>query len=571
MFSALNWGMAWAPWVLLAVEVWAGRPSARSAGILGLALGMAQLAGAPASFWYILLAAVPYAGWAVWHGATAHGDRRAYLRAVVTWGALAAVLFAVMVAGQVLATSALVPYTVRSTRDLAFIAESVLASDNLFGMLVPRMPGIEMYLGMVNVFAAGAAVTLRPSGRTYTLAAISVGGLLLAVGSDAGWLPNLASVLPPAGFFRRAHRYLYVTLCAFPALAAEGLQVLATLEDPAARRRAGRVLLACGFAGAIVFGCGVTATAAGGKASAHHDAFIVAFFSWTVSAWVLRQLVVADGRWRVTFLWFAAVVSCSDVWYARGRQIEANFWPVPVTPRDPEARELPGVPLETRLYDREYFKYRAGSRLEVREFGGYENDPLALRRYTRLLDLAYRDPRVLGHANVGFVTGTRGPRPMTMPPGFGRVRRDVWSPPAVAPAVAWYPGATGVAGEEQAFAALATLTPGAGAVVEGATLGPSGPAVAGRLVELRLDRLVAEIDAPAAGLVVIDEAYHPGWSATVDGAPADILPANGAFRGVVVGPGHHRIELAYSAGAALPLMGLGLLAMLAAAGLAVKP
>jgi hypothetical protein len=331
------------------------------------------------------------------------------------------------------------------------------------------------------------------------------------------------------------------------------------------------VLLAAGFVGAVVFGCGITATAVSGKATAHHDAFIIAFFSWTVSAWVLRQLVVADGRWRTVFLWFAAVVSCSDLWYARGRQIELNWWPVPLTPRDAEARELPGVPLETRIYDREYFKYRAGSRLAIRDFAGYENDPLALRRTTRLLDLTYRDPHALGHANVGFVAGTRSPRNMATPADFVKVRRDIWSPPAVAPAVAWYPGATVVAGEEEAFAALAKMTPGAGAIVErDVGLGPSGPAVAGRLVELHLNRAVAEIEAPAAGLVVVNEAYHPGWSATVDGAPAEVLPANGAFRGVVVGPGKHRIEMAYSAGATLPLMGFGLLAMLASAGLALR-
>jgi hypothetical protein len=326
--------------------------------------------------------------------------------------------------------------------------------------------------------------------------------------------------------------------------------------------------LGAGFVGAVVFGCGITATAMSGKATAHHDAFIVAFFSWTVSAWVLRQLVVADGRWRHAFLWFAAIISCSDVWFARGRQIEANWWPVPVTPKDAEARQL--AALEARIFDREYFKYRVGSRLEIRDLGGYENDPLALRRYTRMLDLAYGDPHALGHANVGQVPGVRSPRAMTMPPDFKAVRPQVWSPPAVAPAVAWYPGATVVAGEEQAFAALARLTPGAGAVVENAgPLGPTGPAVAGRMVELRLNRVVAEIDAPAAGLVVINEAYHPGWSATVDGAAAEIVPANGAFRGVLVGPGSHRIVLDYSAGAALPLMGLGLLAMLAAAGLAL--
>jgi uncharacterized membrane protein YfhO len=95
--------------------------------------------------------------------------------------------------------------------------------------------------------------------------------------------------------------------------------------------------------------------------------------------------------------------------------------------------------------------------------------------------------------------------------------------------------------------------------------------VAGRLVDLERNRLVAEIDAPADGVVVVHEAFFPGWSARVDGAPAAIVPANAAFRGVLVGPGRHRIEMEYSAGAWPSLALLSLLGTAGAALLAVWP
>ena len=76
------------------------------------------------------------------------------------------------------------------------------------------------------------------------------------------------------------------------------------------------------------------------------------------------------------------------------------------------------------------------------------------------------------------------------------------------------------------------------------TMPASGPSVTGRLTVLEPNRVVAEIDAPSAGLVVIAEAYYPVWSATLDGEPAPIYPANVLSRAIAIGaPGHHVIEM----------------------------
>ncbi|HVL28280.1 MAG TPA: YfhO family protein, partial [Acidimicrobiales bacterium] len=50
---------------------------------------------------------------------------------------------------------------------------------------------------------------------------------------------------------------------------------------------------------------------------------------------------------------------------------------------------------------------------------------------------------------------------------------------------------------------------------------------------------------PTDALVVVAEAWFPGWKATVDGRPAPVLKSDGAFLGVAVGPGEHEITLAY--------------------------
>ncbi len=49
-----------------------------------------------------------------------------------------------------------------------------------------------------------------------------------------------------------------------------------------------------------------------------------------------------------------------------------------------------------------------------------------------------------------------------------------------------------------------------------------------------------------AAIVVLTDAYFPGWVATVDGQPADLYRANANFRGVAVPAGEHTVEMRYS-------------------------
>ena len=146
----------------------------------------------------------------------------------------------------------------------------------------------------------------------------------------------------------------------------------------------------------------------------------------------------------------------------------------------------------------------------------------------------------------------------------------------VAPAVLWVDRATVVkGGDAEALAELLRHTPGSAAVLEEETLDESLAAVAarggevapvaGRIRELGRNRLVAEIDAPAEGIVVVHESYFPNWRAWVDGQEATIVPANALFRGLAVGPGHHEIVMEYSPPGWLVLAIVSLLGTLAAA------
>ena len=47
------------------------------------------------------------------------------------------------------------------------------------------------------------------------------------------------------------------------------------------------------------------------------------------------------------------------------------------------------------------------------------------------------------------------------------------------------------------------------------------------------------------GLVIVSDFHYPGWSATVDGQPVEILKANRAMRGVAVPAGTHHLVFRY--------------------------
>src|SRR5262249_42718416 len=56
--------------------------------------------------------------------------------------------------------------------------------------------------------------------------------------------------------------------------------------------------------------------------------------------------------------------------------------------------------------------------------------------------------------------------------------------------------------------------------------------------------LVAELKRP--GLVVLADAFDPGWSLTIDGAPAPILRTNRLMRGAAGRAGKHTLGYTYS-------------------------
>jgi hypothetical protein len=62
-----------------------------------------------------------------------------------------------------------------------------------------------------------------------------------------------------------------------------------------------------------------------------------------------------------------------------------------------------------------------------------------------------------------------------------------------------------------------------------------------QIVSWSPDRVEIEVDSLQPGILVLHEAYYPGWFVEVDGQPARLLRANVLFRGVEVSEGRHNV------------------------------
>ena len=107
-----------------------------------------------------------------------------------------------------------------------------------------------------------------------------------------------------------------------------------------------------------------------------------------------------------------------------------------------------------------------------------------------------------------------------------------------------------------------TDAPPAGRLPGGAEQDPGAAAV----VRREATEVVIDVEASAECVLVLTDAFFPGWRALVDGRDAEIFPVYHAFRGLIVRAGKHRVEFYYS-----PLsfrMGLAISIMTLVAGLA---
>jgi hypothetical protein len=236
---------------------------------------------------------------------------------------------------------------------------------------------------------------------------------------------------------------------------------------------------------------------------------------------------------------------------------------------------------------------RSGTRYRRRDFRGYQ-DPLLLKSYERVLASLQEFPRLAEVYGVRYaLTGPHfihGWNRHFLPPpwalltieGAADLGKGVVELPDALPVAFWVPmDRVGRSPDRPAvLERLKKLAPMPVAILDGAVQGavdrpdPTGRirgtarSVAASDFVLERDWLTFRIEAPGAGMVVVNEAWYPGWKATVDGNDVPIHRVNALVRAVYVEAGDHTVHMEFDPADGTPLRWL-LLLTLGACGLVI--
>lgn len=218
--------------------------------------------------------------------------------------------------------------------------------------------------------------------------------------------------------------------------------------------------------------------------------------------------------------------------------------------------------------------------LGIREASGYSS--LAPARHSIFLEASSRDDRLLDLLGVRYRVFPRTSHPVPLPIA-AYVDQDVrvYERPRPLPR-AFLVGEILMAADPYAAAEVLTdsrFDPRRQAVVEGAVALPAEVAPDGGGVGLGAITWVAEgpeqvvlrVEARAPALLVLADAWYPGWVARIDGRETPIYPTDVLFRGVVVPAGSHEVRFSYEPLSLRLGAAISLLALLALVGLLWAP
>ena len=585
---------AWLPWCFYGFELVMDRLTAGRLLVASGAVALTLVAGHPQT-WSVLLAAL-----GLYAAVLTLTDRRRGLRPV--WMAALVMGVAMLLgAAQLLPTASIVGESARADVDYYTATTYSMGLSDLPLLLFPLAfgggagpPFAEAFHGewgllelagyptaVALVLAAVGFVAARRDRRVIALAAVGIVAVLVALG-DSTPLGALVYRIPPYGQFRSWARYLVFFDLAVAVLAAYGVAGLRSV-DPAGRQRSRRAVAVA--AGTVV----VLAVALQfvGPVRGHlidGSGRVLAFAVPAVSAvgaaiWALgvrpRQLMagglvvlaMADALFFGWFTEWRAGPDRASVAQQLSADVAPTYGAIPNDPRGidrylflgedvdkmPEfvattdAKGMPSVNGYDPLAPRRYLSLVAG----MTSFGGTVDPAAAWNPEGHLLDLlrvtlVVSENSLARHIKAVGILGAG-----TRVRGTALTRFE-YRPRLPEAYLVGEVVRTGTADIHEAITGARPFDPTEQVLVDArckacATLRRPGAVGTARVLRRRPGALAVAVEADRAGMLVVSEAWFPGWQATVDGRRVPVTRVNGMLNGVVVGPGDHRVELSYRA------------------------
>jgi hypothetical protein len=576
-FGNLNFSAvaSWLPWVFWAYLAGTAARRLTYAALAGTLLAVATLAGHIQGTLFILLALAIYTGLVLWQGCQEEGAGRRVGFALLYLGTT--LLVTVLLTAPILLPALqLAGYTARAGWNYTEAAGYSLSPAQWIGWLIPGFfgrgpqfhwgawPRVEVgYVGILPLILAAMALVLRRGRRTWIWVGLALASFILALGIYAiphGWL----TLLPGFGQLRAPARLVLVTDFALAALAAIGLDAVLK-PDGAGDRGMDKLWRLAGYATAAIWVFAVPLAYLALLLVQNLDQAIVIRISITLIAVMTFAgllaasffwLTAARGRWArpVTLAWLAAGLILLDLasngaYQDLGDQNPSRNFGQPAIASFLAQQGGP-FRIDTRTGIDGQWQPDTALLYGLQDVGGLVN-PLQLADQQRYWEgIGSRSSRLYDLLGARYLIAKKDVKldwDKFKPAFEGDPNLNVYLNPRALPQAFVVPGVTPAPSHDAAWQAIHApdFDPATSAVVEStpATGGGRG-SVSGLQIQPGYVTMQVTADGPA--LVVVSQAWYPGWQVRVDGVPQGApLRTDYAFQGVPVTAGTHQIELSF--------------------------
>lgn len=483
------WAYPWMAALLWRLERFLAGPALKRGVLLAVVLAMLFLAGVPQFVFFAGLLVLARGLHFILSEREGRKERAKVAGEGVAWLGLGLLLCA----PQLCPTLELISQMQRgSSEDQEFLTQHSVAGKQLIDLVIPRSRE-SRYWWETGAFIGGAALLLIVAAfaRKHQQRSLWFGtalvAVLLAMGTRLPFYEGFVAVVPGASLFRAPGRYLLLFTLAATALVGLGFERLWSMPD--LRFRLPAAVLAVGAAGQL--------TDFGSKCILPHEPRSQSVPPWSPEK-VSRVRELAGLERRIATGWPPEA-------QAAGLDHIGGYEPMLLRRYAEAMNAARGAPIEEHFV----ILYRVGRHRIIEMLGANQ---IFLEVTDQVPDWGSEPMPRAWVVNNAVVLESRKERLEIMAKGLWDPRKSV--------ILEQYP-------------------------TEAPPVTTEGPAGRAKVVSRRPGEYLLEAENPADAYLVLSEAYYPGWSAEVDGKPAEVLPANHLIQAIRLPPGRHVVRFAY--------------------------